>query len=110
MPHNLEGMEFFIELKKDIEETKSLLKSLIESQHQNIKVEYGEQVLNVDECAAFLSLSKATIYSKISKGDLPTIKKAKRCYFLKSDLIEYLKKDRVSTNDKIKDEIDQFFK
>ena len=51
-------MNFFTELKKDIEETKSLLKSLIESQHQNIKVEDGEQVLNVDEC----NIDFATMY------------------------------------------------
>lgn len=95
----------FIKLQNDVKETKSLLLSLISS-HQNARSTNDvEQVLTVEECAAFLHLSKATIYKKISTGELPVSKKAKRCYFLRSDLIEYLKKDRVQTNDEIKTEV-----
>lgn len=51
----------------------------------------SDELLTVDECAQFLNLSKQTIYGLISKGKVPVMKRSKRCYFLKADLIEYLK-------------------
>ncbi|PCJ67505.1 MAG: DNA-binding protein [Bacteroidetes bacterium] len=97
----------FIKLQSDVEETKSLLLSFINSQTCKIFKDDSDQVLTVEECAVFLHLSKATIYTKISKGELPVIKKAKRCYFLRSDLIEYLKKDRIQTSSEIQHEVKQ---
>ena len=96
----------FTEIQNDIKETKSLLLSLINSNQSAESTNDVEQVLTVEECAKFLHLKKATIYKKISDGDLPVIKKAKRCYFLKTDLIKYLEKDRKQSNQEIKDEVD----
>lgn len=47
-------------------------------------------LLNVNAVSRFLDLSKATIYTKCSKGEIPHIKKGKRLYFYKEDLIKYL--------------------
>lgn len=57
----------------------------------------AEKVLTVKEAAAFLSLSVPTIYGMISKGELPVMKRSKRCYFSKMDLIAYLKQGRKKT-------------
>jgi|TARA_B110000238_G_C15914602_1_gene347771 excisionase family DNA binding protein len=100
----------FIQIQNDIKETRSLLLSFISSHQHAAIAEESEQVFTVDECATFLHLSKATIYSKISKGELPTIKKEKRCYFLKSDLINYLKEDRLQTNREIQEEVSTILK
>jgi excisionase family DNA binding protein len=58
-----------------------------------------ETLLTVEEAANFLHLSVPTVYTKISKGELPVIKNkgSKRCYFSKSDLFEYLKTGRRKT-------------
>jgi excisionase family DNA binding protein len=87
-------------------------KLLLDIKHPEPRLleDLSEQVFTVDECATFLDLSKPTIYAKISKGELPTIKKQKRCYFLKSDLIDYLKKDSVQTNLETQDEISAILK
>ena len=57
-----------------------------------------DEVLTVKDAAAFLSLSVPTIYGLICKGDLPVMKRSKRCYFSKSELINYLKEGRKKTN------------
>jgi excisionase family DNA binding protein len=53
----------------------------------------GDQVMNVEQAAKFLSLAQQTIYEKVSKREIPFIKRdgGKRVYFLKSNLIEWLK-------------------
>ena len=58
-------------------------------------------ILTVEEAAEFLKLSVATIYTLISKGELPVMKRSKRCYFSKLELVAYLKKGRRKTNQEI---------
>jgi excisionase family DNA binding protein len=62
--------------------------------HQPQTNEPEAEVLTVPEAAKFLRLSVQTVYTLISKGTLPVMKRSKRCYFSKSDLLEYLKQGR----------------
>jgi excisionase family DNA binding protein len=57
----------------------------------------ADELLTVQDTAKFLSLSVATIYDKIHKGELPVMKRSKRCYFSKFELIAYLKEGRKKT-------------
>jgi excisionase family DNA binding protein len=50
-----------------------------------------DQLLSIEEASAFLMLSRATLYSKVSRKELPFIKKTKRLYFSKDELVKYLK-------------------
>ena len=64
--------------------------------------EQGEQpetdeLLTVQGTAKFLSLSVPTVYTLISKGELPVMKRSKRCYFSKVELVNYLKQGRKKT-------------
>ena len=63
-----------------------------------------ETLLTVQEAAKFLSLSVPTIYGLISKGQIPVMKRSKRCYFSKIELMEYLKAGRKKTNNEISEE------
>ena len=67
-----------------------------------------DEFLTVEEASAFLTLSLPTVYSKVSKKELPYMKQGKRLYFLKSDLIEYIKDGRVKTVSEVEAEADQF--
>ena len=69
-----------------------------------------EQLLTVQEAAEFLSLSVPTIYSLISKGELPVMKRSKRCYFSKIELMNYLKLGRKKSNTEISEEADNYLK
>lgn len=69
---------------------------------QHTPREQGEQpetdeLFTVQDTAKFLSLSVPTVYSLISKGELPVMKRSKRCYFSKVELINYLKQGRKKT-------------
>lgn len=67
-----------------------------------------DELLTVQDAAKLLSLSVPTIYTLISKGDLPVMKRSKRCYFSKQDLINYLKQGRRKTNLEIAKETEAF--
>jgi excisionase family DNA binding protein len=56
-----------------------------------------DELLTVQDTAKFLSLSVPTVYALISKGELPVMKRSKRCYFSKIELITYLKQGRKKT-------------
>lgn len=69
-----------------------------------------EGLLTVQEAANFLNLSKPTIYSKVSKRELPFMKRGKRLYFSKSELLEYIKEGRRQTATEIKLEVNTYLK
>lgn len=87
-----------------IEERLSSIENLILDLKQPAKVEpteQPEQLLTVQEAAKFLNLTVPTIYSKVSKGDLPVMKRSKRLYFSSTELMEYLKEGRKMSNTEI---------
>jgi excisionase family DNA binding protein len=60
-----------------------------------------DELLTVQQTAQFLSLSVPTVYGLISKKELPVMKRGKRCYFTKAELLAYLKAGRTKTNAEI---------
>lgn len=63
-----------------------------------------EQLLTIQEAAEFLSLTVPTMYSKVSKGELPVMKRSKRLYFSRTELLDYLKDGRKKSNAEIEKE------
>jgi len=49
-------------------------------------------------------LTVPTIYSKVSKGELPVMKRSKRLYFSSTELMKYLKRGRKKSNAEIEQE------
>ena len=70
----------------------------------------SDQILTVSEAAEFLDLSVATIYKMTSGGELPFMKRGKRCYFSKTELLTYLQLGRRKTNLKIEAEADAYIR
>jgi len=60
-----------------------------------------EQLLNIQEAAEFLSLTVPTMYSKVSKREIPCMKRSKRLYFSRIELLDYLKEGRRQSNAEI---------
>ena len=69
-----------------------------------------EQLLTIQEAAEFLSLSVPTLYSKVSKGELPVMKRSKRLYFSRTELLDYLKVGRKKSNAEIEQEAKAYLK
>ena len=81
--------------------TANILKAV---QNNNPTTEQPEQLLTIQEAAQFLNLTVPTIYSKVSKGELPVMKRSKRLYFSSTELMEYLKEGRKKSNAEIEQE------
>jgi excisionase family DNA binding protein len=83
----------------------SVRKVLEETLSQTVEpTEQPDQLLTVHEAAEFLSLTVPTMYSKVSKGELPVMKRSKRLYFSRTELLEYLKAGRKKSNAEIEQE------
>lgn len=72
------------------------LRKILLSQ-QAVESKPTDELLTVEDTAKFLHLSVPTIYGLIHRGQLPVMKRSKRCYFSKKELIEYLKQGRRKT-------------
>ena len=78
-----------------------LLRDIQHSNKPNVNNSEVEQTLTIKEAASFLSLSVPTIYGLVQKAIIPVSKPGKRLYFLKSELIEWIKEGRRKTIDEI---------
>lgn len=88
------------------ESVKNIERILLNKSNENKTKE--EEFLTVKETAEFLSLSVPTIYGLIHKGEIPVMKRSKRCYFSKIELINYLKLGKRKTLNEIEKEADRF--
>ena len=70
----------------------------------------NDSFLTVQEAADFLNLTTPTIYSKVSRGELPFMKRSKRLYFSKEELLNYVKAGRQQTNAEIESEANLYLK
>ncbi|MDW7691474.1 helix-turn-helix domain-containing protein [Flammeovirgaceae bacterium SG7u.111] len=84
--------------------TANILKAVSEQQISKAP----EQLLTVQEAAEFLNLTVPTIYSKVSRSELPVMKRSKRLYFSSSELLAYLKEGRKKSNAEIEAEAEAY--
>lgn len=91
-------------LTKEVSELKRLL---IETQAQT-PTDEPEKFLNIEEAADFLRLAIPTVYSKVSRGELPVMKQGKRLYFSRAELLDYLKAGRKKTNAEIEQDAESY--
>jgi excisionase family DNA binding protein len=86
---------------------------ILDLKHQPKPVEdatNAEQLFTIDQAAKFLNLTKPTLYSKVSRAELPYMKQGKRLYFSRTELMDYLKQGRRKTNDEIAAEAHTYLK
>lgn len=104
-------MENIVFTQLRVSEIKDLLREelerFFETQKDRLKNHppQTEKLLTVQEAANYLSLSVATIYSKVSRNELPFMKRGKRVYFTELELLNYLKNGRNKSNEEIEEEV-----
>ncbi len=87
----------------------SVRKVLKETPLQTVETtDQPEQLLTIQEAAEFLRLTVPTIYSKVSKGELPVMKRSKRLYFSRTELLDYIKTGRKKSNAEIEAEAEAY--
>ncbi len=110
MYQNLFDMDKIVLISLPIDDLQTLIIDCVNSclmnnkQESRTPTEQQEQLLTIEEAAEFLSLTVPTMYSKVSKGELPVMKRSKRLYFSRTELMEYLKVGRKKSNAEIEQE------
>jgi excisionase family DNA binding protein len=61
----------------------------------------ADTLLTISQAASFLNLAKATLYSKVSRQEIPSAKQGKRLYFSKAELMEWIKSGKKLTSAEI---------
>ncbi len=79
-------------LMKEVREVKELLSS----QNKNSEPKPDKLVL-LPQAAEILGIAETTVYSKVSRGELPYMKRGKKLYFSEKELREYLMQGKVKT-------------
>ena len=93
-------MENLVFTNLSIPEIRQLFRQELEAyfeankQPEQTPTDQPEQLLTIQQAAAYLSLTVPTIYRKVSLGELPAMKQGKRLYFSRIELLEYLKDGR----------------
>lgn len=65
----------------------------------------SDEILTIEQASQLLKLAKPTIYGLTCRNEIPFIKKAKKLYFHKSELMDWLQEGRQKTNDEIREEV-----
>lgn len=64
-----------------------------------------DELLTISEASKLINLAIPTIYSKVSRNEIPVNKQGKKLYFYKSELIAWIRAGRIKTNEEIKNSL-----
>ncbi|SEH39956.1 helix-turn-helix domain-containing protein [Epilithonimonas hominis] len=67
-----------------------------------------DELLTIQQASELLNLSVPTLYSKVSKRELPCMKQGKRLYFSQTELLNYIKEGKKKTSAEIEAEADAY--
>ena len=67
----------------------------------------GDELMLIGEAALFLKLTVPTIYSKVSRGEIPVNKRGNRLYFYRSELTDWIKGGRRKTHSEIRQDLQE---
>jgi len=66
-----------------------------------LELKEGSDILDRDEAAQFLKISKQSLYGMTHQHTIPYYKQGKKLYFKKSDLEAWITKGKIKTRDDI---------
>lgn len=80
-----------------------LLRTVIKNDHKGATVLTTSLpiVFNLNQAAEYVSLSKSAMYKKTAERTIPHFKQGKKLFFKRSELDDWLTKNRISTHAEI---------
>jgi|SRR5579863_433231 len=92
-------------LDRKLDKIGEMLEILI-SNRQEIRIMSTEnkEIMNIDEVAAFLFISKSTLYKFVMNRKIPHFKVGGKLYFKRSDLMSWVQEGKVKTMAEIQNE------
>jgi len=68
----------------------------------------SDEIFKIEQVAKYLFLSVPTIYGYISKGLIPHYKVGKRLYFKKTEILDWIYKNKRLTNEEIQQQVESY--
>ena len=95
--------------------TLSMRMENVERMLKEIQLKQGAEpadagLMSIIEASKLLKLSVATIYSKVCRNEIPVSKQGKKLYFMRSELLDWIKAGRIKTINEMRQEVDKRFK
>jgi excisionase family DNA binding protein len=95
-----------------IQRLESIERLLIEmktgSRIENAPIWKGNELMNVQQVAEYLSLAVQTIYSLVHKMEIPNFKRGKRLYFKRTEIDDWIGQSRRKTMAEIEQEASNY--
>lgn len=92
--------------KQDLIEFADYLLSHVVSNEREIKP--VKSIMNTDEVAEFVGISKSTIYGLTHNGQIPHYKRGKRLYFKTDEIEEWITENRGYNRNEIKEKANEY--
>lgn len=75
----------------------------------NLSITSNEDVfVNIDETSKLIDLSKPTVYGLVHQNKIPYHKKGKRLYFLKSEILDWIKSGKKETTSELESRANEY--
>ena len=97
-----------VQFREIVKETvKETVVQVLKDQKQ-IEAPQARKTMNVDEVAAFIGLSKSTIYIKTMRGLIPHSKSSKRVWFDRNEIEAWLLENKQITTSEAEKQADKY--
>jgi len=83
-----------------VEQLETLVKSMV------VQGQVDDEFLTIQEAAKLVNLSVPTLYSKVSRNEIPVNKIGKRLYFSKAELVSWIRSGRIRTTQEIQRDVE----
>jgi excisionase family DNA binding protein len=100
----------FSEIERRFNRIESLLIELRDSHYENSEKDKSGEFLSIKQASEFLNLAVPTLYSLVSKNEIPVNKKGKRLYFNQEELIHWIKQGKRPLKFEIKRDVQHLLK
>lgn len=93
----------FQKLQEDVNDIRGMLLTLTDRLNQPVTnpALVEEPPLNVQQAADLLDVTTATVYDLVHKRRIPNHRPGKRLYFLRSELMDWIRNGRRTTTDEL---------
>ena len=81
------------------------IESLLEVLAKDPLIGKDEGLLTVSQASELLNLAISTLYSKVSRNEIPVCKRGNRLYFDRAEILEWVRSGRVKTIEEIRKEV-----
>ena len=84
-----------------LDKIETLLKQLVKTENIAPPVLAVNEILNTNQAADYLSITKSTLYKHTAEREIPHYKNGKKLYFKRVELEEWLTRHRITTKGEI---------